>query len=276
MSTTLILAPERRRRVFTALILILAALVYFYEYPLYGLLYLYSSYHELSGMEGPPAFQAMDYGFVSASAAILLFVYLRPRSYIRSDSTGQRFDVSVKGRPAGTVSLDDLRKLEFKSYAEREGRSRSRSWRSCVKIHCLKKPEVVFYDAVMSLNWRREKRLARRLEEQLGPIEWKDKDGILTGRADPEREKRLERREKQWEKAAARTRSRPPAVVKAYGARFFFALVFAGFGAAFWHAGYVIPAWVFLGLSGLLAVDLALTWLGFGQKPAGKGKSPKS
>jgi len=273
MSSTLILASERRRRVITVVVLGIVALAYFYEYPLYGLLYCYASYHGLSGMEGIPPFQAQDYGFVLACAGVLLFVYLGPRSYLRPDRTRGHFDVVLKGRSAGTVSLEDLRRLEFKCYSERERRSRSSGWRSCVKISCTRNPEVVFYDAVMTWNWRREKRLARKLERQLGAVEWKDKDGILTGRPDPAREARIKRREAQLETIAARRRRRAPVVVKAYGARIAFASIFAGFGVAFWHGDVAVAAWIFLGLAGLLVVDLGLSWLGVGQKPQGDGRS---
>ena len=96
-------------------------------------------------------------------------------------------------------------------------------------------------------------------------MRWVDKTAILSGRESPDRVAQVQKRPDQIDKAAARSRRKPPEVVKAYGMHVTMAIIFTGFAIPFWMAGYVYAAGIFGGLAAIILVGLVLTLLGFGQ-----------
>lgn len=228
MPNRIILATERRRRVVTLVSTLLVAQAYFYEYPLYVLLKVYSQYQGWGGLNPVPGLTNLDYVFIFICVSVIAFVYLRPRSYLRSDGGGQTFTLYRKGASVDTISKSNLSTLVVKTVYKRRSPSRDSSFTGSTKIYSSKNPEIIFYDAVPTRLWWYEKRLARRIERQLGGgVTWVDEDGILSGVANPEREARVKRREEQMKGIAEKSRRTPPKIVKAYGFRLFLLLVFA-------------------------------------------------
>ncbi len=262
----IVLASERTRRAFSTTMIILLAAVYFYEFPLYGLLYCYDLYQGLGGLDSGPSISFLDYALILVAVAMLIYIYLNPRDYVVSQDGGLAFKIVRKGKVKGTLSKKEITALGFKAYSKRRTQSRSSEFVAYHKIYCVADPSVVFYDSVSSSWWRTEKRVANKLERQLGRIDWHDKDGVLGGApprmphesAPPPPEKNDLLQEKQ--------RSKPPKVVKAYGSRLVMTAIFFAFSTAFWSGGYRVVAGVFAVVSTLLLIDLVLTLFGFGQQ----------
>lgn len=259
------LAGERRRRVIAVVVALVLVAVYFYEYPLYALLYLYDQYHGLGGLESAPVFQTRDGAFLAICVAGLLSVVWRSRHYLRSDGTGS-FLVFRGGVASESVTKTDLTRLEIKHEYRRRTRSLDTGFTSSVKIFSSSRPDILFYDAFPSRYLWRERRVARVLERQLGGVAWLDDDGLLSKPASAA----ISAGVFGPPAAPPRESTKPPRIDKAYGARTFFILVFCGFAAAFGYQGYGIAAGAFGVLAGIMALDMILAMCGIGQRATKK------
>ena len=267
----ILLEKERRRRIIVWIIAFIALGVWFYEFPLYAGLKTYADYQGWGALESAPSISRGDAFFVLGVSLVVLLVRLFPGDYLAVEPRSGALTVHLNWRPVESLERDQLMPLEFKNYATRRQPSRDSGYIQQTRIASVSRPEIVFHDAVMSRGWWREKRVARQVERRLGgEVNWKDSDGILSGRPDPVAEARVQKRQAQLDEVARKPAKRGP-VRMAHGMRAVIALALAGLAGAFLYAGYRIAGIVFCVLLLLIVGDWLLAILGFGQQPEKRG-----
>ena len=285
MGSTLILDKERDRQFYTLVASLVAILIFFYEFPLFWffkvLIAVSAQYAEAN--PDPAALTPPSTGTTHIVVLVLLFgsvvwVFLRPRHFIRRSSKDRttHYHVFVDGQLLEELELENTIDLEVKTTNQRHRsfNESSRSWttqhRSNLLVRSVRYPHIVLYDRPNSL-FRKHNRILNKIEAFFSNVNWKDRDGVVSGRIAADvlaEEQQLEEKEKRVDKTLSKRSRRKPEVKFSWGARVAMAAIFSGFGGAFWFIGkFYIVGGIFFGLSAILLGDLILTMLGFGQQP---------
>ncbi len=275
-----ILHRERNRRFWTIAIAVLIGLVIFYQHPLYWFFRLliitsdsYTVANHNSIEHESPEFSIWQFAIFGLIFASVVYAFINPRHFLRKKNKNGKHEIEffIDNKLIKTYSLVDLSELRIQTKRQNHSsyNKLSKSWfpyfSVSVCIHAVCAREILIYQQRNAWS-NKHLAVARKIERFLGEVHWIDNEGILNNRsAKIETIQLAKTRQTQNHNQLSNSK---PAVKMFATARVLFAIIFTIFGSAFWFIGdFRVVGFFFFGVAAIILIDLALTRLGFGQRP---------